>query len=178
MFELAAAEAISWSTAAAVSTFVSSYGAYVVLASTMAYSASESRRMQAQAKDAAANAARDRTVTVSGAIVPRDLVLGRARVGGSNFYYAVTGADSSTLYIAQTLAGHEIDAEDQIYVNDEPVTIHAPCIVTRAPYSLPNQTFTAIFYSFPVLFCSPPSAAVSLGAARASAECSVRRRRL
>ena len=141
MFELAAAEVISWSTAAAVSTFVSTYGAYVVLAASMAYSASEARRMQAEAKDAAANATRDRTVTVTGAVVPRDLVLGRARTGGANFYHAVTGTDSNTLYVTIALAGHQIDAVEQIYVNDGPVTLDADGFVTTAPYSLPTTAF-------------------------------------
>ena len=144
MFELAAAEVISWSTAAAVSTFVSTYGAYVVLAASMAYSASEARRMQAEAKDAAANATRDRTVTVTGAVVPRELVLGRARTGGANFYHAVTGTDSNTLYVTIALAGHPIYAVDQIYVNDEPVTLDADGFVTTAPYSLPTTAFGTV----------------------------------
>lgn len=140
ILEYAAEEgAISYATAIATYDFAAAYGSYILLASTMAYSASEARRMQAEAKDAAANAARDRTVTVNGAIVPRDLVLGRARTGGSNFYHAVTGPESSVLYIAQTLAGHEIDAVEQIYVNDVLVTLDANGFVTTAPYGMPDS---------------------------------------
>lgn len=66
----------------------------------------------------------------SGAALDHQVIYGRARVGGVRVYDASTGSDNSFLHRIIAFAGHEIDSYDQIYLNDEVVTIDGSGNVT------------------------------------------------
>lgn len=57
------------------------------------------------------------------AAAPQDIVYGEVRKGGSITYLEATGDDNEYLHMILTLAGHEISSIDQIYLNDQEVTI-------------------------------------------------------
>ncbi|MEI4470916.1 phage tail protein [Frigidibacter sp. MR17.24] len=54
---------------------------------------------------------------------PHQIVYGRARKGGTVTFMATTGSDNRYLHQIICLAGHEIDAVEQIYIDDEPVEL-------------------------------------------------------
>lgn len=137
---LAVYGAISVGTAVAVGTFVATYGTALLLVGGLAYSAAKQRQAKSQATDAYNSAQVDRNVNVSSAVGARELVLGRVRKGGNVFYKASTGAYQKDLYLAIALAGHEIDAIETIYLNDQAVTLDGSGNVTTAPYLLSTTT--------------------------------------
>lgn len=68
-------------------------------------------------------------------VSPHDFVYGETRKGGTIVYYETTGADNKFLHQVIALAGHEVDAIDTIYLNDEPVTLDGSGFVTSAPWN-------------------------------------------
>lgn len=102
----------------------------------LAYSSAKAKQARQQAKDQYNAAQVDRLASLPVANAPRDMVLGRVRKGGTIFYRASTGANSQDLYMCIALAGHEIDAVEQIYLNDVPVDIDEFGNVSTAPYGL------------------------------------------
>lgn len=66
----------------------------------------------------------------SGAAIDHQIIYGRARVGGVRVYDASTGSDNSFLHRIIAFAGHEIESYDQIYLNDEVVTLDSNGNVT------------------------------------------------
>lgn len=112
--------------------FVASYG---LLVGGLALSAYQARRAKQKAR-AQFNAAQvDRLVNVSNTVSPRELALGRLRKGGSVFFKASTGTNKTKFVMCIAIAGHEIDGVEQIYFNDEPVTLDGSGNVTSAPYA-------------------------------------------
>ena len=69
--------------------------------------------------------------SVSSSVAPRELVLGRVRKGGAVFFKASTGSQNRDLYLAIALAGHEIDAVEGIYLNDQLVALDANGFVSE-----------------------------------------------
>lgn len=136
---LAVSGAISVATAVAIGTFAATYGAALLLIGGLAYSSSKARQAKEDARNAYNAAQVDRLVNVSSTVAPRELVMGRVRKGGAVFYKATTGAYQQDMYLAIALAGHEIDAVEQIYLNDELVTLDAFGNVTTAPYGISRK---------------------------------------
>lgn len=62
--------------------------------------------------------ATERTHVIRSAVANRQIVYGRAMVSGP-LVFAASSADNSTLHLVIALAGHEIDAVEQVYFNDE-----------------------------------------------------------
>lgn len=99
------------------------------------YNRNEKRRQAQDAARSQFNAAQvDRLAMVNSTVAPRELVLGRVRKSGTLFYKASTGSNSQDMYLAIAMAGHEIDAYEQFWLNDEPVTLDGSGNVTSAPY--------------------------------------------
>ena len=82
-------------------------------------------------------------VNVGGTVAPRMLVLGRARVGGHVFMRGSGGANKEKFTMLVALAAHEIDAVEQLWLNDTPVTVDGAGWVQTAPYM---QTRTESFF--------------------------------
>jgi hypothetical protein len=108
----------------------------VVVVGGMAYSNSKANQAKQNAKDQYNSATTDRMQNVVSATAPRDLVLGRVRKAGTLFYRASTGPNSQDLYMAIALAGHEIDAVEEIYLNDVLVALDGSGYVTDEPYAM------------------------------------------
>lgn len=100
----------------------------------LAYSSAKSRQAKEDARNAYNAAQVDRLVNVTSTTGPRELVLGRVRKGGVVFYKGTTGAYQQDMYLAIALAGHEIDAVESIYLNDELVSVDEFGYVIDAPY--------------------------------------------
>lgn len=106
----------------------------VLLIGGLAYSSAKARQAKQQAKDQYNAAQVDRLVNISSAVAPRELVLGRVRKGGTVIYKASTGSVNRSMFVVIALAAHEVDAIEQIYLNDVLVDVNVDGGVTTAPY--------------------------------------------
>ncbi|MFE8033850.1 phage tail protein [Thiohalocapsa marina] len=106
----------AWAASAFV--FVWNYATYVIAFGTM-YASSQSQKRKAER--AARDALRDRTVMVRSSEAPQNVVYGRARVSGPIAYAVTSGQDKEFLHLVVVLAGHEIDAIEEVWLNDEPL---------------------------------------------------------
>jgi len=66
----------------------------------------------------------------SGSAVDHQIIYGMARVGGIRLYDASTGANNDYLHRIVAFAGHRIQSYEQIYLNDEVVTLDGSGNVT------------------------------------------------
>ena len=69
-------------------------------------------------------------VNVKQAASPADFVYGEVRKGGVISFYESTGTDNKFLHQVIVIAGHEIQSIDDIYVNDEIVSVDGSDFVT------------------------------------------------
>lgn len=77
----------------------------------------------------------DRLANVVTTVGPRELVLGRVRKAGNIYFRGTAGNNNETFLMHVALAGHEIDAVEQVYLNDQAVTLNGDGYVTNAPYA-------------------------------------------
>ena len=61
------------------------------------------------------------SITTREAAQSRKIVYGRARIGGNIAYLESTGDDNKYLWLVITVAGHEIDAYESVWFNDEKI---------------------------------------------------------
>ena len=61
------------------------------------------------------------SVTTREAAHSRKIVYGRARIGGNIVYLESTGSDNKYLWLVIAVAGHEIDAYESVWFNDEKI---------------------------------------------------------
>ena len=61
------------------------------------------------------------SITTREAAQTRKIVYGRARIGGNIAYLESTGSDNKYLWLVITVAGHEIDAFESVWFNDQKV---------------------------------------------------------
>jgi hypothetical protein len=66
---------------------------------------------------------------------PHDYVYGTVRKGGVITYVEATGANNKFLHIILTLAGHEVQAIDDIYIDDQIATINGGGFVTSQSWN-------------------------------------------
>ena len=84
---------------------------------------------------AAINSSRGLLVNQKDAIAAHDFVYGEVRKGGAITYYETTGTDNLYLHQIIVLAGHQVDAIGDIYLNDEVVTLDGSGFVTSSPWA-------------------------------------------
>jgi hypothetical protein len=96
-------------------------------AAAVAVGSFESRK----AKKKASSQSRDLTVTLQSAVAPRRTVYGRARVSGPLVYAVSEGSDNKFLHRVIPLAGHEIDAFEKVYFNDDELALGAALPATN-----------------------------------------------
>lgn len=70
------------------------------------------------------------TVTQSGSALDYQIIYGKARVGPVRAFDHTTGTNNKYMHRVIMFAGHEIDAFDEIYINDEVATIDGSGNVT------------------------------------------------
>ena len=66
---------------------------------------------------------KDNTVTVKSPISSRKMIYGKTRVGGTVVFIDSTGDTNEYLHMVIALAGHEIEALDEVYFDDELVAV-------------------------------------------------------
>lgn len=66
----------------------------------------------------------------SGPALDHQIIYGRTRVGGVRIYDASTGGNNDFLHRILAFAGHEVESYDEIYLNDEVVTLDGSGNVT------------------------------------------------
>ena len=70
------------------------------------------------------------SVTASGSTLDHQIIYGKMRVGGARLFDHTTGGTNKFLHRVLGFAGHEIEAFDTIYINDEVATIDGSGNVT------------------------------------------------
>lgn len=89
---------------------------------------------QAMNKTSSGGIASGSTITSRGALTPHQVIYGRTRVGGNIVYMEATDGNKY-LHIVVGIAGHEIDAIEKYYLNDEEVSIDGSGNVTAGSYA-------------------------------------------
>lgn len=74
-------------------------------------------------------------VNARSAAAPHDYVYGTVRKGGTITYMESTGANNNFLHIILTLAGHEVNAIGDIYIDDQIATIDGSGYVTSQSWA-------------------------------------------
>ena len=105
--------------AAALSTAIT----YTAFAASVYTMREQQRRAQNAARNAYNASLKDRYVMVRSATEPRAVVLGRQRVSGPILYVGSYGTYAEHLVMVVALAGHQIDAVEKIYFDNELVSL-------------------------------------------------------
>ena len=134
------------------------YGASQAIAAVAAvYTLREQQRRSQTAQRNAYNASlRDRYVMVRSATAPRQVVLGRQRVSGPIGYVGSYGSNREHLVFTLILAAHECDAIEEIYFDDERVTLDGSGNVLAVNR---RDLFTMTTAGAAFTLSSPPTAA-------------------
>jgi len=115
-----------------------------LLLGSMALSSNAKRKAERQAR-AQYNAAQvDRLANFPATVAPRELVLGRVRKGGHVFFRGSVGSQREKFVMLIAIAGHEIDAVEQIWLNDIEVTLDADGWVQTEPYLLTRRESASV----------------------------------
>jgi hypothetical protein len=80
-----------------------------------------------------------------GAVLPQQVIYGQTRVGGAVFYQVLSNSDT-TLHRCIAFAGHEIDSYQELYLNDQLVTIDGNGDITD-PAGAPWNTVNLKLYT-------------------------------
>lgn len=130
-------------TAIGASVGVATVAAYAItLVGTLALSSYQKRKAERAARAQFDAAQVDRLANIPGTVAPRELVLGRVRKGGHVFYRTSVGQYKELLIMCIAIAAHEIDAVEQVYFNDQPVTLDENGQVITAPYGFSRNIST------------------------------------
>jgi len=106
-----------------------------VLVGTLALSQYQKRKAERAARAQYDASQVDRLINLPATTAPRELVLGRVRKGGTVPFRGTTGYFfNSQLWVVIALAGHEIDAVEQIYFDDTPITLGDGGVVLTPPW--------------------------------------------
>lgn len=116
------AAALGITLTATVTTFL----AYTIfITGTFAYARKKKKDAEKDAIDKFNAAQVDRTSMISSVISPRQLCLGRVRKSGTIIFRETLGQYKEKFVCVIALSGHEIDAIEKFYFNDEEVVINA-----------------------------------------------------
>ena len=89
---------------------------------------------QAMNKSPASGINSGSTITARSPLAAHQVIYGRTRVGG-NIVYMEGTEGNKYLHVVVAIAGHEIDAIEKYYLNDEEVTIDGSGNVTAGSYA-------------------------------------------
>lgn len=104
---------------AAFAAFANTLVGSVLINAAIVFGAASVSRYQARKQQRKADEAiKDREITVTGGAEPRQIVYGRSRVGGVLLYAASHGAENEKLSMVIAIAGHPIDAVEQVWLGD------------------------------------------------------------
>lgn len=123
--------------AAEIATFTAQVGTFAAVSS---YSSAQRRKAARRARDAYNASLQDRTQTIRGTLVPRQMVLGKARTGGALAFVGSTGANKEKLTLVVALCEGPVTGIDTIYFNDQALTLDVDGYVQTAPYYQAKNT--------------------------------------
>ena len=112
---------------------VLTYAAFFAV--TASYGNHQRKKQQRAARDAFNSSLEDRLVMTATAQAARSRVYGRVRNVDGVVFKATHGANKEFYTLVVALAGHAVDAIEQVWFNDQPVTLDGAGNVTSAPYS-------------------------------------------
>ena len=69
-------------------------------------------------------------VTATGSALDHQIIYGRVRIAGARVFDGTTGADNKVLHRVLAFSGHEVESFDEIYLNDELLTLDGSGNVT------------------------------------------------
>ena len=121
---------------AGLATFIGSLGFFGTLAANFLISTAMGLVLNALSPRATAVASANRGYNIageSGAAVDHQIIYGRSRVGGVRLYDA-TSEDNNQLYRVLGFAGHEIDGYEEIYFNEELITLSGSNVIAPERY--------------------------------------------
>ena len=132
IFDLAAATTLDWVASYAVIQAGSSFLVGAALRSALADSSDSAPSFAAQSQL--------RAHVIRSALANRQIVYGRVKVSGP-LVFAASSADNNTLHLVVAIAGHEIDAVEEVYLNDELATDaqFSGYVTTAAHLGAPDQ---------------------------------------
>lgn len=105
-------------------TGVSAAFAHFAIRATLGYA------LNALTKGQSGTAGRVYMTNALGPALPHQVIYGETKVGGAVFYRANTGGGNQYRHVCVAFAGHEIDSYQEIYLNDEQVTLDGSGNVT------------------------------------------------
>jgi hypothetical protein len=124
---------IAANTAAATAVTYGTILKFTLLAASTIVSSSYARK---QAKKAMRNTLNQgRTEMIRSPAAPREIVYGTVRKSGTLVFAHTTGTNNEFLHLIVALAGHEVNAIGDIYLNDEIVSLDGGGVATSAPYT-------------------------------------------
>jgi hypothetical protein len=103
-------------------------------AASLGYGNHQRRKQQRQARDAFNASVQDRLVMVATAQAARSRVYGRVRNVDGVLFKQTHGANKEFYSLVIAVAGHEVDAIEEVWFNDAAVTLDGSGNVTSAPY--------------------------------------------
>ena len=77
-----------------------------------------------------------------GGLVPRQIVYGQCRVGGTQVHIETTGTDNYLLHMVVVISGHEIESLETVRLNDINTTTTTSTINGSTVYTVTNADFT------------------------------------
>ena len=77
-----------------------------------------------------------------GGLVPRQIVYGQCRVGGTQVHIETTGTDNYLLHMVVVVSGHEIESLETVRLNDINTTTTTSTINGSTVYTVTNADFT------------------------------------
>jgi frataxin-like iron-binding protein CyaY len=96
------------------------------------------------ARDSFNASLQDRLVMTSTAQAPRSRVYGRVRNVDGIVFKRTHGANSEFYTLVVALAGHQVDAIEQVWFNDAPVTLDGAGNVTTAPWAVGTRQSASV----------------------------------
>ncbi len=122
-------------TAAQITTLT--YTAFAV--ASIGYGNHQRRKQQRAARDAFNASVSDRLVMTATAQAARSRVYGRVRNVDGVLFKQTHGTNSEFYTLVVAVAGHQVDAIEEIWFDDKPVTLDGSGNVTSAPYSITTR---------------------------------------
>ncbi len=113
-------------------------------AATFTYGNHQRRKQQRAAREAFNDSVQDRLVMTATAQAARSRVYGRVRNVDGVLFSHTHGPNKEFLTMVVAFAGHQVDAIEQVWFNDKPVTLDAFGNVTSEPYNVTARTSAAI----------------------------------
>ena len=114
---------VTFATVAAANKALAILTAVIKFTATVAASMAASKLLAPKMPSFADSSLSDRSQATRNPISARTVVYGKTRVSGTIVYLSTTGATNEYLHIVLTLAGHEVEAIDEVYFNDELVPL-------------------------------------------------------